>query len=45
METGTVQDMDGGTAKTGNDGTTTEVAAAGLCLHLDLEDTGSYVFH
>ncbi|XP_059200858.1 phosphatidylinositol 4-phosphate 5-kinase type-1 gamma-like isoform X2 [Centropristis striata] len=33
--------MDGGTAETGNDGRTSEEAAAGLCLHLDLGDTDS----
>lgn len=44
VETRTVREMDADTAETGNDGTTSEVAAAGLCLQLDLEDTGSYVF-
>ncbi|XP_022610602.1 phosphatidylinositol 4-phosphate 5-kinase type-1 gamma-like isoform X1 [Seriola dumerili] len=33
--------MDGRTAETGDDGTTSEAAAAGLCLQLDLGDTDS----
>lgn len=36
--------MDGRTAETGNDGSMSEEAAAGLCLQLDLGDTGSYIF-
>lgn len=36
--------MDGRTAETGDDETTSEAAAAGLCLQLDLGDSGSYVF-
>ncbi|KAK5919370.1 hypothetical protein CgunFtcFv8_023269 [Champsocephalus gunnari] len=33
--------MDGRTAETGDDGRTSEEAAAGLCLQLDLGDTDS----
>lgn len=36
--------MDWGTAETGDDGRTSEEAAAGHCLQLDLEDSGMYVF-
>ena len=35
--------MDGRTAETGDDGRTSEEAAAGLCLQLDLGDTGMTV--
>lgn len=41
---GAVREMDWGTAETGDDGRTSEEAAAGHCLQLDLEDSGMYVF-
>lgn len=36
--------MDWRTAETGDDGRTSEEAAAGHCLQLDLEDSGTYIF-
>lgn len=41
---GSVRQMEGGNAQSGDDGSESEAAAAGLYLQLDFGDSGSYVF-